>query len=306
MNNLERGKGIVFYASCTVAFIVLYYLLQLEYFSKWSSILPFVIKLSESLFMLSLVLLLRNIVERIIITRIHSLGDRHHLLWVTKLLATIMMAIIITFTLFRDPSKTVYGLGIISLVLGFALQAPIMSFIGWLYIIFRHPYQAGDRIEVKGHRGDVVEISYLDTSIMECSGDYLGNDRRSGRIIKIPNSLVLSHEIINYSGDQHPFIWNETAIQVAYTSDLQFVEECLLEAAEKDFKLLYPELAINNKKWQSTVYYRNNSYAWLEAVISYPVEPKDTTGRRNRILRSALPMLNAQPEKVQFPAGTKR
>lgn len=305
MNNLERGKGIVFYASCTVAFIVLYYLLQLEYFSKWSSILPFVIKLSESLFMLSLVLLLRNIVERIIITRIHSLGDRHNLLWVTKLLATIMMAIIITFTLFRDPSKTVYGLGIISLVLGFALQAPIMSFIGWLYIIFRHPYQAGDRIEVKGHRGDVVEISYLDTSIMECSGDYLGNDRRSGRIIKIPNSLVLSHEIINYSGDQIPFIWNETAIQVAYTSDLKFVENCLLEVTQDDFTEKYPQFS-NEDQFQSTVYFRVNSYAWLEAVISYPVTPMDTTDKRNRILRNALPLLNAEPEKVQFPAGTHR
>lgn len=305
MNNLERGKGIVFYASCTVAFIVLYYLLQLEYFSKWSSILPFVIKLSESLFMLSLVLLLRNIVERIIITRIHSLGDRHNLLWVTKLLATIMMAIIITFTLFRDPSKTVYGLGIISLVLGFALQAPIMSFIGWLYIIFRHPYQAGDRIEVKGHRGDVVEISYLDTSIMECSGDYLGNDRRSGRIIKIPNSLVLSHEIINYSGDQIPFIWNETAIQVAYTSDLKFVENCLLEVTQDDFTEKYPQFS-NEDQFQSTVYFRVNSYAWLEAVISYPVTPTDTTDKRNRILRNALPLLNAEPEKVQFPAGTHR
>jgi deferrochelatase/peroxidase EfeB len=44
----------------------------------------------------------------------------------------------------------------------------------------------------------------------------------------------------------------------------------------------------------------------MEAVISYPVEPKDTTGRRNRILRRALPMLNKQSEKVRFPEGTRR
>src|SRR5699024_8890586 len=306
MSKEKKKRGIVFYTVTTLVFIIIYYLLHHHYFSKWENITPFLQKISQSLFMLSAVLLARNITQRLIINNVHNLGDRHNLLWVVRLIASALLVIIVVFTIFREPGDTLYSVVIISLVLGFALQAPIMSFIGWLYIIFRHPYQAGDRIEVKGHRGDVVEISYLDTSIMECSGDYLGNDRRSGRIIKIPNSLVLSHEIINYSGDQHPFIWNETAIQVAYTSDLQFVEECLLEAAEKDFKLLYPELAINNKKWQSTVYYRNNSYAWLEAVISYPVEPKDTTGRRNRILRSALPMLNAQPEKVQFPAGTKR
>src|SRR5690606_25122927 len=122
-------------------------------------------------------------------------------------------------------------LGLISLVLSFSLQAPITSFIGWLYIVFRRPYMVGNRIQINSHRGDVIEISYLDTVILECSGDYLGNDKRSGRVIRFPNSLILREEIINYSGPQVPFIWNETAIQIAYTSDLKFVENCLVEAA---------------------------------------------------------------------------
>lgn len=44
----------------------------------------------------------------------------------------------------------------------------------------------------------------------------------------------------------------------------------------------------------------------MEAVITYPVEPKDASGRRNRILRLALPLLNSAPEKVKFPEGTLR
>jgi len=156
-------------------------------------------------------------------------------------------------------------------------------------------------------RGDVVEISYLDTTILECSGDYLGNDRRSGRIIRFPNSLILREEIINYSGPDIPFIWNETPLQIAYTSDLQFVENCLLEASLNDFQELYPKLAKEEPTlWAPAVYFRINSYAWMEAIISYPVEPKDTTGRRNRILKYALPLLNAEPTKVQFPEGVSR
>lgn len=305
MENLKKGKGIVFYAAATVFFIMIHYILQLDYFSQWKDSIPLFLKLSQSLFILSLILLIRNITERLILNNVQSIGDQHNLLWVTKLIAYTLMVAVIIFTLFRDPKDTFYGIGIVSLVLGFALQAPIMSFIGWLYIIFRHPYQVGDRIEVKGHRGDVVEISFLDTSIMECSGDYLGNDRRSGRIIKIPNSLVLSHEIINYSGDQVPFIWNETAIQVAYTSDLQFVEECLIETTLQDFAIVHPTYS-KDKNFRPAVYYRVNNRAWLEAVISYPVTPADTTGRRNRILRAVLPLLNAHPNKVQFPEGTRR
>ena len=59
-------------------------------------------------------------------------------------------------------------------------------------------------------------------------------------------------------------------------------------------------------EWEPAVYFRNNIYAWMEAVISYPVEPSDTTGRRTRILKSVLPVLNNSPEKVQFPEGAKR
>src|SRR5699024_4328365 len=110
-----------------------------------------------------------------------------------------------------------------------------------------------------------------------------------------------------YSGPQVPFIWNETAIQISYTSDLQFVEQCLLQAAVRDFKEKYAHsYAKNEQKWEPAVYFRVNTYAWMEAVISYPVEPEDTTGRRNRILRYALPMLNNEPQKVGFPEGALR
>src|SRR5690606_5732671 len=121
--------------------------------------------------------------------------------------------IVLASFLFQNLYAAAVSFGLISLILGFALQNPITSFIAWIYLVFRRSYLVGDRIQLKNLRGDVVEISYLDTTILECSGDYLENDRRSGRIIRFPNSLILKEEIINYSGPQTPFIWNETAIQ---------------------------------------------------------------------------------------------
>lgn len=302
----KNKKWITLYSIIGAITITIYYILQLDFFLKWGSLLPFLKKLSFSTFMLSAVLLIKHITIRLIETKVTNQGDQHNLLRVTNLIATSLLALILASIVIQEPLTTLYGIGIFSLILGFALQAPITSFIGWLYIIFRHPYQVGDRIEIKSHKGDVIEVSYLDTTILELSGNYLGNDRKSGRIIKIPNSTVLSNEVINYSGDQAPFIWNETPIQIAFTSDLKFVSQCLIEAATTDFEILYPSLVNESKEWEPTVYYRINSYAWLEAVVTYPVEPKDMTERRNRILRTALPMLNAQPEKVQFPEGAKR
>lgn len=305
MDAQKTRNWIIIYGVIAVLLVAVYYLVDLV--DSLHDYVPFVKKLSMSLFFISLIFLSSKIISRIIDTQIHNEGDQYNLLRITRFLSIVFSLIVVGSFLFQNLYTAAATFGLISLVLGFALQAPITSFIAWIYLVFRRSYLVGDRIQIKGFRGDVVEISYLDTSILECSGDYLVNDRRSGRIIRFPNSLILREEIINYSGPQVPFIWNETPIQVAYTSDLQFVEACLLQASARDFKERYPHILTHNKEqYEPAVYFRINTYAWMEAVVSYPVEPEDTTGRRNRILRYALPLLNAAPDKVKFPEGTQR
>lgn len=306
--DIQRTKyKIKIYGVASVLLLTIYYLLDLTTFDSWEMYIPFMKKLTMSLFLIALIFLISKIFTRLVINQTHIQGERYNLLRIIRFLAIVFSLIVVASFLFQNLYAAAVSFGLISLVLGFALQSPIASFIAWIYLIFRRSYLVGDRIQIKGLRGDVVSISYLDTSILECSGDYLGNDRSSGRIIRFPNSLVLKEEVINYSGPDIPFIWNEVPIQIAYTSDLQFIEECLLLASTRDFKERYPQLAVQKvEHWKPTVYFRINMYAWMEAVVSYPVEPKDTTGRRNRILKYALPLLNTEPDKVKFPEGTMR
>src|SRR5690554_7740009 len=309
MKDQKTGYWITIYGIVAALLVAIYYLVNLDVFNSWLGYkyTPLLQKLSLSLFIITMIFLSSKIVARIIIAQTHNEGDRYNLLRITRFLAIVFSLIVTASFLFQNLYTAAATFGLASVVLGFALQAPITSFIAWVYLIFRRSYLVGDRIQINGLRGDVIDISYLDTSILECSGDYLVNDRSSGRVIRFPNSLILKEEIINYSGPQVPFIWNETAIQISYTSNLEFVEKCLLDAATEDFKNQYPKVAGRDvAKWEPAVYFRINTYAWMEAVISYPVEPEDTTGRRNRILKLALPKLNAQPDLVQFPEGTRR
>lgn len=294
------------YAALALIFLVIHYVLVLPLFEPWAHYVPVLRKLTMSLVLIMAILVLGKIIERMIDRSVEAPGNRYNLVRITRLLTVIFMLIVAASFLFQNLYAAAVSFGLISLVLGFALQAPITSFIAWLYIIFRKPYQVGDRIQIAGFKGDVTEVNYLDTVILEFSGIYLENDRRSGRVVTIPNSMLLKSDVVNYSGPLAPFIWNETALPIAYTSDLQFVEECLMDAATADLKERFPELDPELPEYKAAVYFRNNSYAWLEAVVSYPVEPEDTTGRRNRILRRALPALNQRPELVRFPEGVLR
>jgi len=298
---------ILIFSISGLVFLGLHYALKLHFFSGIEEAVPVLKKITFCGFLLMTVLLIGKLFRKFIISQIHSEGDKYNLLRINRLMTGIFLAFVTASFMFDNLYTTVVSLGLISLILGFALQAPITSFIAWLYIVFRRPYKVGHRIQINGMRGDVIEIGYLDTKILEVSGDYVQNDRKTGRVVYFPNSLILKDQVINYSGPQIPFIWNETAIQIAYTSDLKFVEKCLLDACVKDFEERYPKRDIKTRKrWYPEVYFRVNTFAWLEAVISYPVEPNDTTGRRTRILTGALPMLNAEPDKVQFPEGSMR
>jgi len=68
----------------------------------------------------------------------------------------------------------------------------------------RTPYRVGDRIKIGDATGDVIDVSYLDTTLWEFGGEYLSSDHPSGRLIKFPNSNVLNEAVYNYSWPLFP------------------------------------------------------------------------------------------------------
>src|SRR6185436_3569478 len=104
----------------------------------------------------------------------------------------------------------------------------------WVYILLRRPYRVGDRIQIGEAKGDVIDVSYLDTSLWECGGPFLSSDHPSGRVIRIPNKKVLDSTVFNYSWPLFPYIWNEVAVHIGYAADLEFVAKAMREAAHEE------------------------------------------------------------------------
>src|SRR5918911_5169968 len=166
--------------------------------------------------------------------RLDDAASRYNLRRILNLVVWLILVFLVNSILFANWYTAVVSLGLISLILGFALQTPITSFIGWIYILVRSPYRVGDRIKIGDATGDVIDVSYLDTTLWEFGGPYLSTDHPSGRIIKFPNSDVLSNGVFNYSWPLFPYIWNEIKFQIAYESDLEFVARTMQEIAEEE------------------------------------------------------------------------
>jgi len=211
------------------------------------------------------------------------------------------------------------ALGVGSVILGLAVQTPMKSFIGWIYILVRRPYRVGDRIKIDDATGDVIDVSYLDTTLWEFGGQYLSTDHPSGRIIKFPNEKVLDELVYNYSWPLFPYIWNEIKFNIAYGADLEFVAQTMQKIAEEELgeemmervevfrdllaKTPVDELEVHERP---RVIFRVNDNTWLDAIVRYVVPPREAGRIKTRLIKKLLTALNAAPEKVMFPAGANR
>jgi small-conductance mechanosensitive channel len=264
-------------------------------------------------------LMILRLLDVYFIGRVQNAVYQYNLKRVSRLVLWLVIGFFVLTIFFQNWYTAVVSFGLISLILGFALQTPITSFIGWIYILVREPYRVGDRIKIGNATGDVIDVNYLDTTLWEFGGDYLSTEHPSGRIIKFPNSTVLSSPVYNYTWPLFPYIWNEIRFQVAYNADLEFVAATMKEVAEQEvgeemmkqvevFREILAQTPVNQLEVQErpVVLFRVSENTWLEAIVRYLVSPKEAGRVKSRLIVKLLARLNAEPDRVLFPRDSAR
>ncbi|MBT4644192.1 MAG: mechanosensitive ion channel family protein [Deltaproteobacteria bacterium] len=100
--------------------------------------------------------------------------------------------------------------------------------------MLKRPFEIGDRIEIKGQSGDVIDIQVFPFSMLKV-GNRVDADQSTGRIVHVPNGLVFNQIISNYSKGL-PFLWNEIPVLVTFDIDWQKAKEILSEIVLKNMK----------------------------------------------------------------------
>jgi small-conductance mechanosensitive channel len=318
----DSGKHkvwIVSYIIIALICLAVYFLLQFHVFGLLGTYRSLLQRLSMAGFVVFIVFIITRGVESVVTKRSPTRKQQYNIIRLIRLLSVFAAAFIVVSFLFAKWYTAAVSLGLVSLILGFALQTPISSLIGWFYIIIRTPYRIGDRIQVGNFTGDVVEISYLDTTLWEFHGDYLSNDVPSGRLIRFPNTLVLQSEVYNYSWRKFPFIWNEIPFHIAYESDLEWVEKTIKQVATRElgndmsdtidrFKKLVKQTPVDELeiKEYPFVVFRINANTWVEVSVTYLVHPKKASAMRSKLIKAILKELLKEPDRVMFPKSNSR
>lgn len=314
-DKLWFGTYIIF----ALGFIALHYIVGLAFFAVPVDYVLLLRRLLTGALLIVFALAIAKGIRVYLISQIENRPAQYNLSRVLNLVVVLTILIIGLSLLSATWYTALISLGLLSLILGFALQTPITSFIGWIYLLARQPYRVGDRIKIGDAKGDVIDVSYLDTTLWEFGGPYLSTEHPSGRIIKFPNSLVLNETVYNLSWPLFPYIWNEIKFQVAYDSDLEFIAKTMQQVVEEDvgeqmidrveiYRELLRQTPVDELEIQErpVVHFRASENTWLEAIVRYLVHPKESGRVKTRLTKKLLERLNAEPQRVLFPKSNLR
>lgn len=202
--------------------------------------------------------------------------------------------------------------GVVGAGIAFALQEVIASFAGWVAISLGQFYKPGDRVQLGGIMGDVIDISILRTTLMEC-GDWVKADLYNGRIVRIANSFVFKEPVFNYSGD-FPFVWDEIIVPIKYGSDRALArticERVVYEVvghyipdARAEWKHMVHKYLIEDQRIEPavTIVATDN---WIEYTVRYVADYKQRRSIKDLLFTRILDEIDLSDGRVAVASTT--
>jgi small-conductance mechanosensitive channel len=261
-----------------------------------------------------MVIFLGSLVWRWVTDRyVTDIRRRGQVMAARRLVLGLLIVIVLMVNFSDELGSAATVLGFAAAGIAVALQNVILSIAGYFFLIGRFGIKAGDRVQIGGVTGDVIDIGLVKLSLMELGGT--GTHREpTGRVAVFSNAIVFQP-----SGNffkQAPgtsFVWNEVRLTLAPDIDYRLAEKRLLDAVDevfaryrdrvmRDYRHLERDLNImlETPKPQSRLHLSKDG---LEIVIRYPAETYTAPQITDEISRRVLDAINREPSLRLAPQG---
>ncbi|WP_162165389.1 mechanosensitive ion channel domain-containing protein [Campylobacter fetus] len=249
--------------------------------------------------------------------------DNQKFYTINKFINVINFTIIIFILLFayiENVSYMVTILGFASAGLAIAMKDMFMSLLGWSVIIFGGTFHVGDRIRVRyqnsDYVGDIIDISLLRMTIYEdiTLTTYLTN-RRSGRIIFVPNNYIFTELIANYTHSGMKTVWDGIDIMLSFDSNhkkamyiikniTRKYSKGYTDIAKKQMNKLRDQYSIKNPNVEPRIYSFFEPYG-INISVWYMTNSYAALALRSTISAEIIEALNLEEDiKIAFPTQT--
>ena len=150
----------------------------------------------------------------------------------TSIIYVVVFVAVVSQIWIKNTEALLVSYGIMGAGVAIALQDLFKNFVGGLILFLTGVYRVGDRVELTGRFGDVIDIGLMYTTLLEIQG-WVEGDQATGRLTMVPNGVILGNAVNNYTKD-HNFIWDEITIPVTYDSDWKSLVERFTKIAGEE------------------------------------------------------------------------
>ena len=239
---------------------------------------------------------LRFLLLRIVFKQEMTMRQRYRWRKTTIYASSILFLVVAGRIWLEGVANLMTYMGLVSAGVAVALKHPIENIAGWWFILWKRPFEVGDRIQIGDQRGDVIDQRIMMFSLMEI-GNWVDADQSTGRVIHIPNGEVFRKTIANYHHGFR-FIWNEIPVLITFESDWRLADKILskivkkhslsvsekaaeeMERAAQKFLIFYQKL--------TPIVYTSVKDSGVQLTIRYLCDPKNRRSSEHKLWRHIL------------------
>ena len=262
------------------------------------------------IFLLLLVLFLINrLMDRLFVRMTLEQKQRATLHAVVRFSLQALAVLVILFVIFGAPSQLSTILGLATAGLMVALKDFIVSFMGWFVLMGRNGIRVGDRVEIKGVRGEVIEIGLLRTVLLE-SGNWTESGQPTGRQVAFPNSFAVEGYYFNFSTSGQ-WLWDELHVLVPAGQDpyplIEKIRDIVAnetkgnaQLAEKEWQNLSPRYGVRSFSDGPAVNVKPTDHG-VDLIVRYIIRAAEGSDVRYRLNHAVVKLLH-QGAEITPPA----
>jgi small-conductance mechanosensitive channel len=255
---------------------------------------------------IGIVLIFGVVVKRTIYRYVHEPHRRYQFMLLRKIAMAFAIIIIVALGFASRLDAALTYAGLLTAGIAVALQNVIVAIVGYFFLIGRYGIRVGDRVQISGVTGEVVDIGLVRMQVMELGGNAV--DTPTGRVVAFSNSVVFQPTAGIFK--QIPgtdFLWHEVALTFAADSDFKSVRERLLRAVDGVLADYREELERQNQAMERNLLgvpqgglkpsaHLRLTPAGLEATVRFPVDLRHAGEIDERITRELLESVEQEPK----------
>jgi small-conductance mechanosensitive channel len=273
-----------------------------------------ILRLSGLLVLLAVIFTGAVVWRKLTFRYVQDVHRRHQLLQLRRLVVGVIAGLVLIFDFANELGTLGTVMGFAAAGIALALQNVILSLAGYFYVSGRFGIRVGERVQISGINGDVLEIGLFKMTLMEYAGDH-ASSQPTGRVVVFPNSVVFQPNANFFK--QAPgssFTWNELRFTLAPECDYRLAEKRLVEVVNQVFARYRDQVQREYHNMERDLNVRLDmprpqsrlqlGDAGIELVIRYPVQLYGAVQTADEVARRLVDAIKREPGLKLAASGT--